>query len=332
MDNSLLRSFEINKVFAKLFKEKISSTTTIKDYNINYTLTDLYNNGEYLELYLITRDINHLLPNIINKDYLLELTIREKAETSNQPYFKSNKGQYVVIRQPKTSSDEFNFIKNKYNEAENAVYTSNSDSMGNIMDLNSFALVYLLQEFTKNGDSCSNNYFISYDGDNGKFITMPIMNYDWALGGYYNPSAKNISNEYNIDTNNDTSNPTGWFARYKRINNGDDTQTLNLQAQLCQNDKFWSGNVNTLWNDVKTELENVFGYTTEHNTENIAQDFKNNIKSLELNERRYVFLKSHLITHWGSVKTGDTIYQAYDYVRHFANARIKWMDDRLKQQ
>lgn len=214
------------------------------------------------------------------------------------------------------------FIINKYVEVEKAVYSNNIDKMSELMDLNSFALVYCLNEFTKQTEAGCTGYYIYYNGEyeNPKLLAAPVWDYDWALGGYKHCRCVNLT-KYKNETNNDTDNPHGWFCRYKMMNN----KNINLPAKMCENENFWNYYVKNAWKQMKPVLDKVFG-----NNGTIDNDFNINKKSFEMNEARYGFLKTHPGYSCGSTITGSTPEETYQYLKNFANARIKWLDDRLK--
>ena len=258
------------------------------------------------------------------KSYLIGHECIEKAQVEDC-WFLSPCGQYVQIRYPKRlNKDEMIFISNKYAEAEEAVYSNNTDKMKDLMDLNSFALVYCLNEFTKQIEAGSTGYYIYYNGkyENPKLLAAPVWDYDWSLGGYRHFGCIDLT-KYTSETNDDNDNPHGWFCRYKMM--ADNTSNINLPAKMCENENFWNYYVKNAWKQMKPVLDKVFG-----NKGTIDNDFNENKKSFEMNEARYGFLKTHPGYSCGSAITGSTPEEAYLYLKNFANARIKWMDDRLK--
>ena len=192
------------------------------------------------------------------------------------------------------------------------------------MDLNSFALVYCLNEFTKPIEAGCTGYYIYYNGkyDNPKLIAAPVWDYDWLLGGYRRWGCVD-RRKYTNETNNYTDNPEGWFVRYKMM--ADNTSSINLPSKMCENTEFWNKYVKSALKQMKPVLDKVFG-----NNGIIDSDYNENKKSFEMNEARYCFIKSRTGYSCGSAITGSTPHEAYEYLKRFANTRMKWLDDRLK--
>lgn len=360
MDESLLRNVETYQAAAMAGLGFVP----------HYEVADVYNNGEYLGSYLITEKVDvgksklvqgetvedyHNDPNATGntmsstytfqgntysfqyvdtgavdegvdytkKSYLLEFDLQGRAQKENC-WFQTPQKQYIAVKAPEDLNEqEMRFIIDKWINAENAVYSGDFEAMDSLMDLSSFADVYLIQEFTKNLDSGATSYYVYYDGtqENTKWQATPIWDYDWALGGYKN--AKEINS--GVDSNNQPNVTSGWFAKYKKIVVNDVNQFgWNLQAMLCSNTQFWNDYVVTAWNShIYSALSDVF-------TSRIDTDYQAHSKSFAMNETRYSFIASDLISSWGSVNTGSTPDEAYTYLKNWANDRLSWMHNKLQ--
>ena len=265
---------------------------------------------------------------ITKKSYLLEFDLKERA-TAEHCWFVTPQGQYISVKAPDDlNREEMLFIINSWVDAESAVYDCRFDEIEQRLDLSSFADVYLIQEFTKNLDSCASSYYVYYDGtqENPKWQATPIWDYDWALGGYDTPYwHKKINANGDLNANNELSNYKGWFAKYKCIIVSDSEQlsTWCFQAQLCNIVNFWEGYVVRAWNDhIYSALYDVFN-------NGIEQDYDAHYKSFNMNEVRYGFCQRDLISSWGSVDTGRNPYEAITYLKSWANYRLSWMQASL---
>lgn len=276
--------------------------------------------------------------------YLLEFDLEDRAREEHC-WFKTPKGQYVVVKAPEDlNKTEMEFIIKKWLDAEDAVYTNNYTKMNELMNLDSFADVYLVQEFTKNLDSCATSYFVYWDGTTSKttdasdvkWEATPIWDYDWALGGYY--KEKNLVENPGDESSNKPNDKDGWYAKYKCVTRRDvyengkdpdfDTNTYNLQAQLANNSDFWKNNVVNAWNsDFYDSITSVYS-----NNGYLKSAYDANYNSFDMNEKRYGFINSNPTNVWGTVSLDNgkkTPQGAYEYLLDWTTARAKWMNDRL---
>lgn len=276
--------------------------------------------------------------------YLIEFDLEDRAKAEHC-WFQTPQGQYIAFKAPEDiNKNEMLFVINKWIEAENAVYTNNYTKMNELMNLDSFADVYLVQEFTKNLDSCATSYFVYWDGTTSKttdasdvkWEATPIWDYDWALGGYN--KEKSLRENPGTDASNKPNDKDGWYAKYKCVTRRDvyengkypdiDTKTYNLQAQLANNSDFWNKNVVNAWNsDFYDSITSVYsdkGY--------LKSAYDDNYNSFDMNEKRYGFINSNPTNDWGTVSLDNgkkTPQGAYEYLLDWTTARAKWMNDRL---
>lgn len=317
---------------------KLVNGETVEDYHNDSSATGNtvktsfeYNSTTIEYQYVDTGSIDNGV-DYTKKSYLLEFDLEDRAKAENC-WFKTPQGQYIALKSPEDlNSIEMQFIIKKWIDAETAVYNSNYTTANKLMDLDSFADVYLVQEFTKNLDSCATSYYVYYDGtqDSPKWQATPIWDYDWALGGYN--KTKDLKTGTFEDASNDPSTTTGWFAKYKAIVRKDsvvDTSKFNFQAQLANMDKFWTDNVKKQWNtDFYSSILEVFG-TSNTNDGEIYDFFSSNLASFTMNETRYGFISSDLTSSWGSVNTGSNPTEAYSYLKEWGIKRATWMNEQL---
>lgn len=265
--------------------------------------------------------------NIETKSYLLEFDLRERAQAEHC-WFVTPKGQYIALKTPEDlNEEEMRFIIRKWCEAEDAVYNKSYEDASNLIDMKSFAQVYLIQEWSKNLDAAATSYYIYYDGRqaNPKWQATPIWDYDWAFGGHkdtkdYNPNSDS-------DANNTLNDHDGWFAKYKTIlqkdgEEGDYKNSWNFQAQLANNDDFW--------NDVITVWNSGFYTSASAAISDLATYYTNNSASYAMNETRYGFVNnSPLPLLWGSNDTGNTPEEAKDWLVSWSTNRLNWMNTKL---
>lgn len=318
---------------------------------IKYTYT--YNDQAYEFQYVDTGNLEAGYSSD-NLSYLLEFDLKSRAIEENC-WFKTPKGQYVVVKAPEDVNEaDMLFIIKKWVEVENTVYNGNYEEMNKVLDLDSFADVYLIQEFTKNLDSGATSYYVYWDGYQGgdatvdrstvKWQATPIWDYDWALGGHGGTKSINTNGS---EASNAPGTTDGWLTKYKYILQDDNNTessvatTYNLQAQLANNTTFWNTNVKNAWNsDLYDSILSVYGTALSSSSAEpsdyfescgIEDDYTQNLPSYNMNETRYGFIASNPSSTWGSAETGETVEKTYKYLKKWALQRAAWMSEKLTE-
>lgn len=326
---------------------KLVEGKTVEDYHsydedtankVEATYSNSYGSASYQ--YVETGDGNTEAGyNLEKLSYLLEFDLKSRA-TSENSWFQTPKGQYIAVKSYEDLNQaEMLFIIEKWCEAEAAVYANNYTKANELMDLDTFAQVYLVQELSKNLDSCATSYYVYYDGtqDSPKWQATPLWDYDWAYGEYTNGGDKPAGPSSAENFSSNLTSTAGWFAKYKYItyegtydkDNQNGLQSsnykYNLQAQLANMTNFWNNNVKDVWNKgFYQSAVGVFG--TKNNTDGKIDTFyKDNSASFELNEARYGFIKNDPIESWGSLATNETVEATYTYLKNWGIDRINWM-------
>lgn len=259
---------------------------------------DLDNNADFVNKYQTTGT------------YLLEFEIPKRVD-AEVSFFKSNQGQDVVLKSPEfATKGEVEFIKNKFNSMENLVYNNASlEELNKVMDLDSFAKMYLIQEFSSNLDAAATSYYITYNCAEGRFVASPVWDYDWALGQY---ETNNYNAKHDVDGNIlYTQNAVGWFAKNKAMGDGADTRKYSLQSRLANNSNFLPV-IKKVWTN--SFYEEVQKYYEDGGQ--IDQWYNQISSSVAMNEARWGFIKSNLATGWGSKDTGENHQAAVNYLKN----------------
>lgn len=184
-------------------------------------------------------------------NYLLEheLSSRFKDEAS---WFLTPNGQPVVVKYPEfATKEEMEWIITEYATMEQAVYNNNYATYSQLIDVESFAKMYLIQELGLNLDSCATSYYIHNEFRDGKSILVagPVWDYDWSFGSYGNPNIKKyvFNGSSVVDNSTTLDNPKQMFVKNKAIktdanpSNGVTwASNYNLQAKLAHNTSFWT--------------------------------------------------------------------------------------------
>ena len=196
-------------------------------------MIDLYTNGIYQGTYQMCQKIevgkNSLMPDIDANDYLDPETGGVKkdfsfvVEIDTSPaaddfHFSVQNGNGLTVKSPEPEAGDANipairgYIKNKYN-AMFSKLNSGSDDVGELIDLDSLAKVYLINELGKNWDGGASSFFLTYKPDeNGtyKFFASPVWDFDNTLG-----NANGIARDLQNMGISDYTLPSGWFSTKK---------------------------------------------------------------------------------------------------------------------
>lgn len=220
---------------------------------------DLYINGVYKGAYQITQKVELGKNSLVslkdesdtlteNFNFLIEVDIWNYA---GDVYFESDRGIHVVCKSPDLEgydgvdemlNAQYNFIKGKYQQLEDALYSGNMADLEAICDVDSFARAYLLQEFSKNCDGGMTSCFFTYVAADGKFIADPIWDCDSGLGNVY-CTRQNATN---------TAYTEGWAIKTAQY---DKTKMTNILGQgfsvegTTANGETFEEVVKRLWND-----------------------------------------------------------------------------------
>lgn len=122
----------------------------------------------------------------ISGGYLLEFELASRYDKEISGFI-SNYGQPVVVKSPEYAScAEVEYIRDYYQAFEDAVLSENGyNTQGNhysyYVDVESFAKMYVYQEFIKNLDGAATSLFF-YKNPGGKLIAGPVWDVDLGFG------------------------------------------------------------------------------------------------------------------------------------------------------
>lgn len=220
---------------------------------------DLYINGSYRGAYQITQKVELGKNSLVslkdesdvlteNFNFLIEVDIWNYAGDTN---FVSDRGLHVVCKSPDLEdydgvderlNAQYAYIKGKYQQLEDALYSGDMTELEKICDVESLARAYLLQEFGKNCDGGMTSCFFTYNAADGKFIADPIWDCDSTLGNVY-CERKNATN---------TAYTAGWAIKTAQYDKTEMTniigQAFNVEGTTSDNETFEEV-VKRIWND-----------------------------------------------------------------------------------
>ena len=163
-----------------------------------YQVVDLLVNGEYRGTYTLADhvsvhkgriDITEMTSDDISGEALTGgYYVEVDNNASREPYwFTSAHGNPITVHDPDDDviqPEQFNYIRNTWNDMENHVYTDGSssevDGFGRYLDLESFLNYFLASEYNGNTDMLCQVFFYKERGDN-HFYTGPVWDHELAL-------------------------------------------------------------------------------------------------------------------------------------------------------
>ena len=155
----------------------------------NSTSVEVYLNGEYVGVYLLAEEIKisgdrvNVDERDINKvdtGYLLELSNYASGEVINAA------GRTYMIHNDlsadrTTMKEQKKFIEDYVDECYEALSGGSREKCEELIDLDSLAAVYLVEEMVKNLDSQWDSFYLHKDAG-GKLVFGPVWDFDLSLG------------------------------------------------------------------------------------------------------------------------------------------------------
>ncbi len=296
--------------------EQVSSETytTSSGNEYEYSYTDFKegtvdNNGN---------PITYLEPeNYREYNYLLEFELYNRYKNECCWFVSPHTGQAVVVKYPETASKAvMQWIIEEWDKVETAVYANDFEKYSDLIDVESFAKMYLIQELTINLDSSATSYYVhnefAEDGSS-KFVAGPVWDYDWSMGSY-GLANKYVFNGSTVSGSGYMSNPEQMFVKNKALKTdySDNTKKSNycFEAKLAQNDEFFEVCQSIWTNKMSTKL---FEYVKDNESDAgiIIDDMMPQFESaMESNNARwgvYTFTGDT----WGTKVTSN--YKPYSY-------------------
>ena len=292
-----------------LIQKTASYTTNGKSYSYQYTTSDDTTNWPYKQPCAeLTED------EITDYNYLLEFELHDRYTNEASWFVSPRTNQAVVVKYPEfATQDEMKWIISEFEAVEAAIYSNNTDSIKNLVDVDSFAKMYLLQELSINLDSCATSYYIHNDLTSGKLVASPVWDYDWACGAY----AKNLKYIYNgssVTTSSNMSDPKQMFVKNKALQTDAGSRAdgkawignYNFQAKLVHNSYVWERCQYFWTNDMAPALNSylIDDYADTTDTGTIVTEWLPKFQSsVDMNDARWgAYTKND---NWGTKVTSN---------------------------
>lgn len=148
---------------------------------------ELYLNGEYAGLYLLS-ERNEVAPGRVelkdNRGFLLSKEIGERLVWQNLPFFWAAGGNAMRIRYSTMDEDSLSYVWYRLYQAitaENGIDPESGLHWSELIDLDSWAKKYLIEESFGNPDGGNVSQFFFAEED-GPIFAGPVWDYDMAMG------------------------------------------------------------------------------------------------------------------------------------------------------
>ena len=243
-------------------------------------------------------------PENITGGYLLEYELpnRYVEEVSG---FITNRNQTIVVKAPEYASEaQVKYISALYQEFEDAVfsetgYNSKGKHYTEYIDVESFAAMYVFQEFVKNLDAGTTSFYIYKDKDSDVFVAAPAWDFDYALGNSYGAYDSNISVA------------AEWWASGLYYKTGNDAKYLpTILSALFKQDDFYALAADKWNNEFSPLLSNEYFADVKAVAEEISA-------SAVMNAIR-----------WNAFSTTDQENTEAQYMKQVNDVLIKFMKER----
>lgn len=308
-------------------------------YSPDTATVDLYMNGLYMGSYLACQKVDIGADNLINDVAEVDLTTNPASfdfvvEIDTKPAtddyaIKLAENRYLTMKSPELPSADFDhfaadtFIRGRYEALSNALNGTDKTALENIVDIDSLAKFYLLNELAKNYDiGVASTYFV-YKVSTGKFYASPVWDLDMAAS-----NGKKTTDAVDIN------------FRYYEGNWTNSNSSLNELMRAAFNNVNVQAVARSIWTrDYYTELT---GYLNE--LKNKAHDVNvslenNNIKWAqpygfegEFHDNLYQDDNTKLTTATYDVNTGKYTKNAESTYGYDASGQIDFVVDWLKSR
>lgn len=308
-------------------------------YSPDTATVDLYMNGLYMGSYLACQKVDIGADNLINDVAEVDLTTNPASfdfvvEIDTKPAaddyaIKLAENRYLTMKSPELPSADFDhsaadtFIRGRYEALSNALNGTDKTALENIVDIDSLAKFYLLNELAKNYDiGVASTYFV-YKASTGKFYASPVWDLDMAAS-----NGKKTTDAVDIN------------FRYYEGNWTNSNNSLNELMKAAFNNVNVQAVARSIWTrDYYTELT---GYLNElkNKAHNVNVSLKNNnIKWTqpygfegEFHDNLYQDDNTKLTTATYDVNTGKYTKNAESTYGYDASGQIDFVVDWLKSR
>ncbi len=216
-------------------------------YSPDSRYADFYINGIYMGSYQMCQKIevgkNQLIGDFTGEEYInadgsfaTDFPFALKVDSGVDPgdfTFSAGNNNIIMCAPELEYGDQYynevkSYVSDKFTKMFNAL-KNNSSTLSSLVDIDSCAKIFLINEFGKNWDAGVSSFYFVYKQDkdgNYKFFASPPWDYDNALG-----NAKGVEWDLHNIGVTDYEEPTGYFVTYK----GGRKSTNNVASLMFRN-------------------------------------------------------------------------------------------------
>ena len=276
------------------------------EFTVNYKHVNLYLNGEYKGVYILTDQVK-VGENRVNVEadgFLLEEDLYYESESL---WFSTNQGFNFSFKYPDADDGEivkddvnYSYITNYFAQLEAALLniSSEPENVSSLIDYSSFAKWYIIQELTGNWEP--NRYYV-LKSRTSKLMMYPTWDPEWSMGLalYGNPD-----------------NPYGWYYPPAQPDNEVVIWRNRQYFKWLFSDPTFIAALKKEWNALKPKLTSITDEVTK--VENsISQAQKDNFEVWPILDK---------YTSVGLIALGSWEAEV-EYIKTFFANRSSWMDN-----
>lgn len=239
-------------------------------------------------------------PDDVTGGYLIEIDLETRGK-SEPSYVKTSRGTLYVIKCPEYASyEEAVYIGEYLENMEDAIYSEDGcDNDGKhfseYVDLESLAMVYVIDEISMNidGGRTSSYFYKDSDKKDGKLYRGPIWDYDLALGNYKK------------------------YAKPKTL----EIYTYYCFKELLEHPEFRE--------ETARQYEKIAPYFRELCESGLDEELTELKPDADMNFQRWSEALGVTIGVVSHPETGESFEGAVGYIKDFLEERLDWLDENL---
>lgn len=278
-------------------------------YTVNYQHVNLYLNGEYKGLYILTDQVKvgNSRVNVAEDGFLIEEDMYYKEEPL---WFTTSHGFNYTFKYPDANDGDivegdtnFDYITHFFYTLESALenLTVNPGTVAEFVDYNSFVKWYLVQELTANWEP--NRYYV-LESKTAKLKMYPAWDSEWSMG---------------LAKNGNPDNPWGWYKPPVLPDNEIAIWKERYYFKWLFSDPVFVSALKNEWQALKPRLNSILDRMNEVSSEISLAQVDNFVKWPILDK----------YTGAGLIALGSWTAEV-DYVNDFFKNRINWMDNYIQ--
>jgi len=221
------------------------------DYTPDATWVNVYLNGEYHGMYLLTTAVRD--KDVFNTKDVLFLEKDLEDRYTLEEHVVSEEGNGFVIHRPKeVTEEEKEKIGQLVQEVENSIADGNLQQ--ELIDVDSFATQFLVDEITLNSDGFETSTYLYRTAEGKPFCAGPAWDYDGAFGEYLHTSENHVNPGQSVLDGEPTE--LTWYQKLYDNPEFLDTVIGKYEAAMPQLRKLYEENIDLYARYIATSVRN----------------------------------------------------------------------------